>query len=176
MANNDVFVGVNDIANMIGISPSTIKKYYLAIEERGYQFRRNLQGQVMFNEDDLDLFRKLIITKNQPGVTIKQAVEKVLADITDITTFNPKDKKPDVDMTVMMEQFNQLKEMFLTIQKDLHEIKQEQHASKKLIESQQLEKPDYAEMMDQTNKMFKEVMEQLAASQEKKGFWSRLFK
>ena len=125
-----IYVGLTDIANMIGISPSTVKKYYLAIEERGYRFRRNLQGQMMFNEDDLEMFRKLITIKNQPGMTVQKAVEKVTADITDMT---PYEQPESADMTVITEQIAELKEMFLTIQKDLAEIKQEQQSAKKVI-------------------------------------------
>jgi hypothetical protein len=172
----NVYVGVNDVASELGISPSTVKKYYLAIEEQGYRFRRNQQGNIMFGEHDINMFKGIIILKNQPGMSVKSAIEKVTADITDITPYNPPDDKPNVDMTVMSEQFAELKEMFLTIQADLASIKQEQASQKKLIESAEKPKPEYLAAMEKTTEMFKEVMDQLATSQEKKSFWSRLFK
>lgn len=171
-----IYMGVNDVAKELGISPSTIKKYYLAVEEKGYRFGRNMQGQVRFGEHDIYLFKQIIVIKNMPGMSVQKAIDKLTADITDMTPYNadiePDEAAPSVDMTVMTEQMKELKEMLKAVQSDLAAIKEEQASSRKLIES----KPAHLEAMEKTNQMVKEVLDEMAAAREKKSFWSRIFK
>lgn len=74
-------IKVKEMADTLGISESTVKKYYLLFEEDGYYFDRNKQGNVMFSNYDISLFNKFIIKKNQPGITIKKAIKLVLKEI-----------------------------------------------------------------------------------------------
>lgn len=58
---------VDGLAKAIGVTTSTAKKYYLLFEEQGYNFKRNQQGQLLFSQDDIDLFKELIVLKNEKG-------------------------------------------------------------------------------------------------------------
>lgn len=183
-----VYRGVNDVASMLDMSPSTVKKYYLLIEDKGYRFRRNQQGQVMFGDHDVQLFKQIIILKNEPGMSVHKAVEKITSAITDITIYSPPEEPLDTtDMTVMIKQMEEMQKamnlqnnILLKVQNELNELKEEQKFSRKLIESNKIEtnnkELDYKGMVEETNRMMKEVMEMFAASKDKKGFWSRLLK
>lgn len=72
---------IDDVSNRLGVSTSTIKKYYLMIEEKGYRFKRGTAGNLMFDDSDIDMFKMLIVVKNQPGITLKEAVDKVVSNV-----------------------------------------------------------------------------------------------
>ncbi|WP_273123911.1 hypothetical protein [Bacillus weihaiensis] len=72
---------VKEMADTLGISESTVKKYYLLFEEDGYYFNRNIQGNVVFSNYDISLFNKFINMKNQPGMTIKKVLKLILGEI-----------------------------------------------------------------------------------------------
>lgn len=70
---------VVSIADILGVSSSTVKKYYLLIEENNnYRFQRNTIGRVIFTDEDLNLFLRLVSLKNEPGMTVKKAVEQLI--------------------------------------------------------------------------------------------------
>lgn len=78
-------MNVDDLANHLGVSSSTVKKYYLLIEERGYKFKRNIQGNLSFTKDDLELFKIIFKLKSEPKSTVNKAIDKALEVITDTT-------------------------------------------------------------------------------------------
>ena len=71
-------MNINEVSGMIGVSPSTVKKYYLLFEKNDYKFNRNTQGKLIFSEYEIELFRKLIHLKNEPGNTVEKSVEILL--------------------------------------------------------------------------------------------------
>lgn len=73
--------GVVGVAKMLGVSSSTVKKYYLLMEENNYHFKRNIKGRVIFTDDDSKLFQRLIILKNEPGKTLKIAVVQLIQEV-----------------------------------------------------------------------------------------------
>ena len=74
----ELILNVDAMAIAIGMSPSTIKKYYLAFEESGYQFKRNNDGHVLFSENDLELFKEFMILKNEKGMTVSKAIKQLV--------------------------------------------------------------------------------------------------
>ena len=76
-----MYVKIEDAAVMIGLSPSTVKKYYLLIEEKGYAFKRSKQGRVLFGEKDIEMLQRVIHIKNQPGKSVQDAVDEVVTSI-----------------------------------------------------------------------------------------------
>lgn len=59
----DVFEKVESAAKIIGVAPSTVKKYYLLFEQEGYKFKRSNKGYVLFSNHDIDLLKELMILK-----------------------------------------------------------------------------------------------------------------
>lgn len=71
-------MSVDDLAKQLNVSNSTIKKYYLLIEERGYLFQRNKQGHVTFSQNDFSLFKAVLEIKSQPKTTLNSAIDQAL--------------------------------------------------------------------------------------------------
>ncbi|MGG4490819.1 MerR family transcriptional regulator [Metabacillus idriensis] len=69
---------INEVSAMLGLSTSVLKKYYLLFEKNNYKFTRSKQGQLVFSEYEVELFRKLIHLKNVPGNTVEKSVEILL--------------------------------------------------------------------------------------------------
>lgn len=177
----DVFVGVEEVAATLGIKPSTVKKYYGMIEKNGYRFKRTNQGNLSFGHHDIEMFRRIIQIKNEPGVSVEKAVERVVSSITAITVYREPEETentaPMIDMTVMIEQMKKMDETIIRLEKKIVSLEEEQKTSRLLIESKNNEqKEDWKIAMDTTNQMIKEILQEIAAAREKKGFWSRLFK
>ncbi|MBT2674193.1 MerR family transcriptional regulator [Streptomyces sp. ISL-14] len=76
----EVFHKVDEVAKVLGVTPSVVKKYYLMFEEQNYKFKRSNQGRLMFSEKDIDLFNKLIELKNEPGMKVYNAVEQLIKE------------------------------------------------------------------------------------------------
>ena len=124
----DVFEKVESAAKIIGVAPSTVKKYYLLFEQEGYKFKRSNKGYVLFSNHDIDLLKELMILKNQSGMTIQKAVKeivknKVVTDTTDITNKN-------ADITIMARQV-------ATVITEMAELKQLVKEQNELIKQQQ---------------------------------------
>ncbi|KAB2489988.1 MerR family transcriptional regulator [Priestia endophytica] len=84
------YLKVGDVADLLEVAYSTITKYYSLFEKNHYRFRRNNQGDLMFSDDDVKLFRKLIQLKNTRDFTVEKAVlhllEENLTDKIDLTS------------------------------------------------------------------------------------------
>lgn len=115
----EIYMSVDDLSNQLGVSSSTIKKYYLLIEERGYKFRRNVQGHIAFTREDIDLFRMIFELKSQPKMTVIGSIDKALGVITPGTDVSDEvnvsretegDSTNVTDITVITETVNELKD------------------------------------------------------------------
>ncbi|WP_057912753.1 hypothetical protein [Peribacillus muralis] len=71
---------VVSVADMLGVSSSTVKKYYLLMEEKNYRFKRNQKGKLTFSYDDVNLFRRLILLKNEPGMSVNKAAVQLVQE------------------------------------------------------------------------------------------------
>ena len=101
MSSMDVYEKVESVAKLIGVSPSTLKKYYTMFEQAGYQFKRNNEGRILFSNYEIQLFKELMVLKNQPGMTVLKAVKQI-ADTEGITSIkaNPDSSAMSNDPTV----------------------------------------------------------------------------
>lgn len=179
-----VYIRIEDVSDILGMSSSTVKKYYLLIEEHGYRFKRSQEGHVLFSESDIQLFKKLIEVKNQKGMTLPKAVKRVISSMTDVTVMTDEIMTDTTDITaitVMTEDIGQIKEimlkqnqMLMSQQEQINSLLIEQQQSKKLIESNSTKRD---ELLMQSIRETQEVKKMLAAaSQEsKKKWWQKLF-
>ncbi|MCR8866482.1 DUF3967 domain-containing protein [Priestia megaterium] len=125
---------VEGLARAIGVTTSTVKKYYLLFEEHGYNFKRNQQGQLLFSQDDINLFKELMLLKNEKGMTVPKAVkeiikDKVMTDTTDITDIT--------DITATTEDITVISKHATTVMSELDELKQLVKNQNEIIEKQQ---------------------------------------
>ncbi|MED4023659.1 MerR family transcriptional regulator [Priestia aryabhattai] len=105
----NTYLKVEDVANLLEVTPSTISKYYLLFEKNNYRFKRSNKGSLMFSDNDVELFRKLIELKNSPGLTVEKAVVQLLEENIAITT--QVIKKVEVE----------LREKFLQLEQEMNE-------------------------------------------------------
>jgi predicted transcriptional regulator len=178
----NIYIGVEEVASFLGLSPSTIKKYYLLIEEKGYRFKRSQQGRVMFGNKEIEMFKNLIYYKNERGMSVQKAVEKVMSDITDITVYKePKDQSQTVDMAVITNMSNIQKEtrdllikqhnIILNLQNQINEIREEQKKRVKMIESESSKSDQFFSKSDEKIEELKKILEDIRRSQKKKKWW-----
>jgi DNA-binding transcriptional MerR regulator len=176
-----ILVKIDEVAKTIGISVSAIKKYYLLIEEFGYRFKRNQQGQLLFNDKDIELFQKLIRVKNQPGVKLREAVELVISSITDLTVITDEDiTKPTniTDITPIAEGIKSLTELV----KQQHElVKNQQHQINLLIKGQQENQKLLESSVSNRDELLMQnlretqELKKLILEESKKKWWKKIF-
>lgn len=73
----------SDIAAILGVQESTIRKYCGMLEKAGYKFYKNGLNHRGFFDKDVIALRKLISIKNHPDMTLEQACNAVMAWIRD---------------------------------------------------------------------------------------------
>lgn len=181
-----IYVRIEEAAQAIGLSPSTIKKYYLLIEEQGYRFKRNNQGQLIFSQQDIEMFQKIVILKNEPGMSVQKAVQKVVTSITAMTVYREKEDTDTTDRTVVTEDFlkeilrkhqEEMRELVSRYEKEMKEIKEEVKDSKLLLETKENDRDKlWMQSLRETQevkKLMLEMKEQMAAAKEsgKKKWW-----
>ncbi|MGI0534923.1 DUF3967 domain-containing protein [Bacillus pfraonensis] len=99
-----------DVAVMLKIQESTLRKYCIMLEEQGYHFHKNEHGHRGFLDNDVITLRKLIEIKSHPDMTLKHACSAIM------TWVKEKDMS-EVDTNVIKEseqhdeRYNELKEM-----------------------------------------------------------------
>lgn len=176
----NVYVRIEEVANAIGLSPSTVKKYYLMIEDQGYRFKRNNQGQLIFSNEDIEMFQRIIILKNEPGMSVQKAVEKVVTSITAMTVYKEREDNQEVDQAVkeLLEvldkkfdsHLSKVTEILLKQQDEIKALKEEQQSSKLLLE-ENIEDRDKKLM--ESIRLLQDVKEELATAKSKKWweFW-----
>ena len=128
----NVYEKVESVARLIGVAPSTVKKYYSLFEQEGYKFKRSNEGYVLFSDYDINLLKELIILKNKSGMTVQKAVKHLVKDeaisvITDISDTT-------IDMTVISKQviaaMSDVTDMKQLLKEQNEHIKQQQKDSK----------------------------------------------
>lgn len=120
----NTYLKVEDVANLLEVTPSTISKYYLLFEKNNYRFKRSNKGSLMFSDNDVELFRKLIELKNTPGLTVEKAVVQLLEE--NIANTTQAIKKVE----------EELREKFLQLQQGINELGQEMNERFELINKQ----------------------------------------
>ncbi|MCP1452185.1 MULTISPECIES: DUF3967 domain-containing protein [Priestia] len=174
---------VGGLARAIGVTTSTAKKYYLLFEEHGYNFKRNQQGQLLFSQDDINLFKELMLLKNEKGMTVLKAVKEIVKDkgITDITDITAQIADITVitkQVTTVMTELDELKQLV----KNQNEIieKQQEYFKKQFLKQEAYIK-DSLEQRDKTliatlremQESQKEIATSLSEEKNKKKWWQR---
>lgn len=69
-----VYQTTKQAAQTLNLNHTTFKKYYGMFERyNGYNFLRDLKGQVMFSEYDLEMFKRLLLVKAERGKTLEES-------------------------------------------------------------------------------------------------------
>lgn len=177
----EVLEKVENVANILNVSPSTLKKYYLLFEEEGYRFKRSHEGHVLFEKRDIELLKKMMILKNEPGITLKKAVQQIVKDeginvseITNSTTSTMDVEVINNQVSTLMKELEELK-ILMKEQNNLLQ-KQEKYIDEKLKERDLKLVAAIRQSQEEKREMLEKI-ETLIEEQrkDKKTFWSRLF-
>jgi DNA-binding transcriptional MerR regulator len=182
----DVYEKVEGVAKLIGVSPSTVKKYYTMFEQEGYRFKRNNEGHILFSNYEIDLLKELIVLKNQPGMTLPNAVKQIAemngmtsvkAESETTTLSNETEGLDGADMSISTKQI-------ASVMAELVELKQLIKEQNELVKLQQAQLESMKQrdvLMVQSLKQAmveRIVLNEIAANKEKedkKDFFARLF-
>lgn len=176
MERQGVAHGSAEVARLLNIQTSTLRKYAIELEKAGYSFWKNEKGQRGFFDQDILVLRKLMEVKEQSDMTLEKACFAV------ISTFK--------EGSVAHSDTAEVSE-FVRHDADIQELKE-------LVQKQNLLLQEMAKKLDQQDKRFDEqqqfitnrdqqlmnyIREQqetkrlIAAAEEKKSksLWNRLF-
>lgn len=166
----------SDITALLDIKDSTLRKYCLMLEDKGYEFQKNNRDHRFFRDDDIITLRKFITLKNN-GMSLEESAEGVVLwhkgneeEVTDVTV-------SQTDTRDVIERYNNDMTEMKDMMRQQNEIINELSAK---IDKQQEYINDRLEQRD--NNLMKVLEENLesqrqiaSASEEKKGFWKKLF-
>ncbi|MEK4493983.1 DUF3967 domain-containing protein [Paenibacillus sp. FSL L8-0493] len=72
-------LGTKEICEIIGVKPSTVRKYAGALEAAGYVVNKGDSGHREYTEEDATVFRHLKALCDQPGMTVELAANVVVS-------------------------------------------------------------------------------------------------
>ncbi|MFJ7682621.1 hypothetical protein [Peribacillus butanolivorans] len=151
----NIFHDVVSMAKLLGVSSSTVKKYYLLFEDNNYRFKRTVKGTVTFINDESKLLQRLTVLKNEPGMNLKTAVEQLVHE---------------AGVAPLLQHENVIKHELVMSERDqlflqlLRETKQELLAIKEVVRSNDERIEELEENIDQR---FKRVLKKLKSLNEK---------
>ncbi|HWO96292.1 MAG TPA: DUF3967 domain-containing protein [Bacillus sp. (in: firmicutes)] len=185
----------SDAAEALNLKESVFKKYIFLLEAEGYSIPRNSSGHRVFSKKDLHTVEMLIEYSKYDGITLEKAAKEIVKRLTsddghnqhDVMTHENQDEynvmtliKSELIREIRNSTVQEIKELMLEQQKGtVTELKQFFIEQQQKIDSREKElKKEIAERdqhLQEVLKELKEIKEQLATTQEKKGFFQRLF-
>ncbi|MDF9575649.1 DUF3967 domain-containing protein, partial [Bacillus cereus] len=159
-----------DVATMLKIQESTLRKYCIMLEEHGYHFHKNEHGHRGFLDNDVITLRKLIEIKSHPDMTLKQACNAIM-------TWVKENDMSEVDTNVITEneqhdkRYNELKDMIKQQNEMLQQMAKKMDEQQRYI-NEKLEKRDQ-QLMGAIREMQDEkrvLLETASTKQDKKWF------
>ncbi|MBZ5753711.1 MerR family transcriptional regulator [Metabacillus rhizolycopersici] len=175
-----------DVADDLGMAVTTVRKYASLMEENGYTILRNEHNQRAFLERDILIMKRIKSLAKAHGVTIEDAVNSVLKGVpsnevqtvsgSDTSTMSPPDTKENEQLQALITRYD---DKFNDLKNDNDELKG------MIQELQQIVKGQQSYIDDSIKKRDEQLLQSIrelhqarieAASTEKKGFFSRLFK
>ena len=98
---SDILLKVEDVSHAVGVAASTIRKYSFLIEKQGYTFSRSNQGALMYDKDEVSIFKEIIQIKKQKNMTLEKAVQRALSNMSDMVDIADISRGPYGDMSGM---------------------------------------------------------------------------
>lgn len=179
--NSETIYNSGDVATLLNIQESTLRKYCIMLEEHGYTFHKNAQGHRGYFQNDVIALRKLIDIKKHPDMTLKRACDAVIAwvkqtDITDSVTTDIAQKEQHNDSyNALLKEFEEFKKQQEAFNKQLIEQlqKQQEYIQKSLVERDKTLMESLREVQE-TKKLIA-AAEEKREEESKKGLFQRLF-
>lgn len=184
-----------EVAERLGIQPSTLRKYSLLFEKEQIVFDRNRNNSRNYTVMQVEALEEAITLSHNDDITLEEAVkiaskklksEPVITQKETVTDIAPQRHNGDIT-AVMMKEINELKEV-IRQQEENARIREEERKERELMFVEAMEKMQ--DSMDKVllrlpEKSAKDAPEEIivevsppepAELPKKKGFFSRLFK
>lgn len=124
MSQSDILYVSKDVANMLNIANTTVRKYCDELEKNGYEMKRNVHGHRVFVDQDIKILETVLKLKSE--MKISEACQYVLKklqvdtnkkdDMSDMSEENtqvvPKED-PAIATTQMIEHFKEMEAKLL---------------------------------------------------------------
>ncbi|HHT7240382.1 DUF3967 domain-containing protein [Bacillus sp. JJ927] len=155
-----------EVAKNLGIGSSTLRKYCLALEKAGYSFKRGNNNSRIFYHNDVATIERLIVAMRKNNLTLDHAINLAMTSVT----------KNEVAITehirTLVERIKRLEQLNL-------ELIQRFDQQSKLLQETDVQHIIREEQRDvQLMQVLREIQDSsrlIAALEQKKLFWSRLF-
>lgn len=176
-----------DIASLLEIKESTLRKYALMLEKIGYTFQKNAQNQRWYSDTDILVFKKVIALKDSADMTLKDSIEAaflwskgelVAQDETVIhSAITLQGESDPRDIAHITQSLDELKEIVLQQNEKIEQLTrivlEQQHYINNELEVLKIAQLEEAEEVAASTIEQKEDPQ--PQEQTKKGFFSRLF-
>ncbi|WP_298789216.1 hypothetical protein [uncultured Marinococcus sp.] len=180
------------LAEELNITESAARKYYGLFEENGHKFDRNKQSYIVFNRQDVELFKKMIELRDEQGLKLQDAVQRSIIIINGSDYNNHRSDLSINDPVNYMQSLNDKMDDIKNLLKEQNEVIHEQRQFmtkqqetiehlKNYVDEQKEQKLLKEKLEEEIQQKEEEKEEQNSTSLEektgekKKGFWSRLF-
>lgn len=168
-----------EVMEKLEIKDSVFKKYISILEKEGYFIQKNQQGHRLFTDEDIGTLEKFIELSKYNGMTL-ESVAKMIGNTKQKSNSHDviEENKQSYDVmtlittavtTALEEQAKQHSAQLHQMQEQLNRIESSQNdRDQKLVQS--------LRESQETKKLLLEVKEQVAATQEKRSWWQKLWK
>ena len=164
----------SEVAKNLGIGSSTLRKYCLALEEVGYPFERGSNNYRIFYHKDVAIIERLLTAMNKKNVTLEQAVNLAMTSVieNEIATVATDSVVDTEQIIVLSERIERLEQLNL-------ELIQRLDQQSKFLQETDAQRIIREEQRDiQLMQVLREIQDSkrlIAASEQRKSLWSRLF-
>lgn len=155
----------SDIADILKVKESTLRKYCLLLEKSGYDFLKNEHGHRAFFDHDVIVLRKMISLKSGADMTLEEAIKSVIAwkKGNDITASDTEEKRYIMRYNDLVGEFKLLQEQQINFNKELiQQIKNQQEYIEHRLEQRD-------RLLIQTIRETLEIRKEIASA--KKKWW-----
>ncbi|KAA6448162.1 DUF3967 domain-containing protein [Bacillus cereus] len=164
----------SEVAKNLGIGSSTLRKYCLALEEVGYPFERGNNNSRIFYHKDVATIERLVTAMNKKNVTLEQAINLAMTSTeeNEIATVATDSIANTEQIKALIERIKRLEQLNLELIQRLDQ----QSKILKETDAQRIIKEEQRDI--QLIQVLREIQDSkrlIAASEQKKSFWSRLF-
>lgn len=169
----------DEVTKMLKIKESTLRKYARLLEQSGYEIQKNAQGQRFYSDSDVMALRKFMTFKESGGMTLESSAGAVFlwSKGGDVSRSDTAHEAPRSGVGRDDEQQIQAADKLLSLltkqgetierlERQNADIMQELAALRADMQAERLEMKEAATLA---------LPSPIQSSEEKKGFWSRLF-
>lgn len=171
---SDILLKVEDVANAVGVAASTVRKYSFLFEKNGYEFaRNNNQKALMYDQDEVDMFRQLLQLSKKKDMTLEKAAIQILSSMPDVVVSSDIESTDVATMRDVAAIFTTISDMSTNLytlvdQNKEHEKRRLEDHDKLLMQSIRSE-----QQTKQLEHQIEELKKEIAAAREekKKSWW-----